>query len=108
MGSSQAVTDKTFETEVLNSGKPVLVDFWAEWCGPCRALAPKLEEIATEMGEKIQVVKVNVDENLATPQKYGIRGIPAMILFRGGQELGQLVGNHPKETILDFLNKHLS
>jgi thioredoxin 1 len=108
MGSSQAVTDKTFETEVLNSGKPVLVDFWAEWCGPCRALGPKLEEIATEMGEKIQVVKINVDENHATPQKYGIRGIPAMILFRGGQEIGQLVGNHPKDTIVDFLTKHLS
>ena len=108
MGSSQAVTDKTFETEVLNSGKPVLVDFWAEWCGPCRALGPKLDEIATEMGEKLQVVKINVDENHATPQKYGIRGIPAMILFKGGQEIGQLVGNHPKDTIVDLLNKHIS
>jgi thioredoxin 1 len=108
MGSSHAVTDKTFETEVLNSGKPVLVDFWAEWCGPCRALGPKLEEIATEMSEKIQVMKINVDENHSTPQKYGVRGIPAMILFRGGQEIGQLVGNHPKDTIVDFLNKHLN
>ena len=109
MGSAtQPVTDQSFETNVLNSPKPVLVDFWAEWCGPCRALGPKLEEIASEMGEKIQVVKINVDENHATPQKYGIRGIPAMILFKGGQEVGQLVGNHPKDTILDFLNKHLS
>lgn len=108
MGLNQAVTDQTFEQEVLNSGKAVLVDFWAEWCGPCRALGPKLEEIATEMGEKIQIVKINVDENHATPQKYGIRGIPAMILFRGGQEIGQLVGNHPKDTIVDFLNKHIS
>ncbi len=108
MSSSQAVTDITFEAEVLNSGKPVLVDFWAEWCGPCRALGPKLEEIATEMAGQIQVVKINVDENHATPQKYGIRGIPAMILFRGGQEIGQLVGNHPKETITDFITKHLS
>jgi thioredoxin 1 len=107
MGSSQAVTDKTFETQVLNSGKPVLVDFWAEWCGPCRALGPKLDEIAGEMGGKLDIVKINVDENHATPQKYGIRGIPAMILFKGGQEVGQLVGNHPKDTIVDFLNKHI-
>jgi thioredoxin 1 len=108
MGSTQAVTDQTFESQVLNSGKPVLVDFWAEWCGPCRALAPKLEEIANEMGEKVQIVKVNVDENHQTPGRYGIRGIPAMILFKGGQEVGQLVGNHPKDTIVDFLNKHLN
>lgn len=106
--ATQPVTDKTFETQVLNSAKPVLVDFWAEWCGPCRALAPKLEEIATEMGEKVHVMKINVDENHNTPQKYGIRGIPAMILFKGGQEVGQLVGNHPKDTIVDFLNKHLA
>ncbi|MFN8791471.1 MAG: thioredoxin [Bdellovibrionales bacterium] len=109
MGSAtHPVTDQTFETEVLNSAKPVLVDFWAEWCGPCRALSPKLEEIATEMSDRIRIVKVNVDENHSTPQRFGVRGIPAMILFKGGQEVGQLVGNHPKDTIVDFLKQHLS
>lgn len=105
---TQSVTDTSFDQDVLNSSKPVLVDFWAEWCGPCRALGPKLEEIASEMSDKVQVVKINVDQNQETPTKYGVRGIPAMILFKGGQEVGQLVGNHPKDTIVDFLNKHLS
>lgn len=101
---SSAVTDSSFQSEVLNSSTPVLVDFWAEWCGPCRALAPKLEEIANEMGDKVRIVKVNVDENQATPQKYGIRGIPALLLFKNGQEVGQLVGNQPKDAIVSFLN----
>lgn len=104
--NSKPVTDSSFEADVLKSGTPVLVDFWAEWCGPCRALSPKLEEIATELDGKIKVVKVNVDENQATPAKYNIRGIPTMLLFKGGNEIGQLVGNHPKEAILDFLNKN--
>ncbi|MES3038463.1 MAG: thioredoxin [Bdellovibrionota bacterium] len=107
MATSVAVTDHSFETEVLESSTPVLVDFWAEWCGPCRALTPKLEEIAKEMGDKVRIVKVNVDENQMTPQKYGIRGIPAMLLFKGGSEVGQLVGNHPKDAIVDFLNKNI-
>lgn len=107
MGANIAVTDNSFETEVLNSATPVLVDFWAEWCGPCRALAPKLEEVANELGGKVKIVKVNVDENPGTPGKYGIRGIPAMLLFKGGAEVGQLVGNHPKDAILDFLNKNV-
>ncbi len=105
--NTQAVTDSTFESEVLNSQTPVLVDFWAEWCGPCRALAPKLEEVAGEMAGKVRIVKVNVDENPQTPGKYGIRGIPAMLLFKGGSEVGQLVGNHPKDAIVDFLNKSI-
>lgn len=87
--------------------RPLVVDFWAEWCGPCRALAPKLEEVAQELGPKVKIVKVNVDENPGTPGKYGIRGIPAMILFKGGSEVGQLVGNHPKDAILEFLNKNV-
>lgn len=107
MANTHPVTDGSFETEVLKSSTPVLVDFWAEWCGPCRALAPKLEEIANELGAKIKVVKVNVDENEETPRKYGVRGIPAMILFKSGQEAGQLVGNHPKDAIVDFLNKNI-
>ncbi len=108
MGANTSpVTDSSFENEVLKSSTPVLVDFWAEWCGPCRALAPKLEEVASELGGKVKIVKVNVDENPATPSKFGIRGIPAMLLFKGGSEIGQLVGNHPKEAILDFLNKNI-
>ncbi len=105
--NTTAVTDNSFETEVLNSQTPVLVDFWAEWCGPCRALAPKLEEVAAELGGKVKLVKVNVDENPQTPGKYGIRGIPAMLLFKGGAEVGQLVGNHPKDAIVDFLTKNI-
>lgn len=102
-----AVTDSNFEGEVLKSNTPVLVDFWAEWCGPCRALAPKLEEIATELTGKVRIVKVNVDENQSTPSRYGVRGIPAMVLFKAGTEVGQLVGNQPKEAILDFLKKNI-
>ena len=104
---TKPVTDVSFDTDVLKSATPTLVDFWAEWCGPCRALAPKLEEIAQELGGQVNIVKVNVDENQGTPQKYGIRGIPAMLLFKGGQEIGQLVGNHPKEAIVDFLKKNI-
>lgn len=104
---TKAVTDSSFDADVLKSSTPVLVDFWAEWCGPCRALAPKLEEIAQEMSAQVKIVKVNVDENEETPRRYGVRGIPAMILFKGGQEVGQLVGNHPKDAIEDFLKKNV-
>ena len=102
------VTDANFQTEVLNSQTPVLVDFWAEWCGPCRALGPKLEEIAGEMAGKVKIVKLNVDENPQTPGQYGIRGIPAMLLFKGGKQVGELVGNHPKDNITQFLSTHTS
>lgn len=105
--NTTAVTDSSFEAEVLNSQIPVLVDFWAEWCGPCKALGPKLEELAAEFTGKVKIVKVNVDENQQTPGKYGIRGIPALLLFKGGAEAGQLVGNHPKDAISDFLNKSI-
>ena len=100
------ITDANFKSEVLDSSVPVLVDFWAEWCGPCRALAPKLEEIAGEMSGKVRVVKLNVDENPESPAKYGVRGIPTMILFKSGKEVDQIVGNHPKENILALLQKH--
>src|SRR6187402_1201090 len=85
--------------KVLNSDVPVLVDFWAEWCGPCRALAPKLEEVATQFNGKIKVVKLNIDENPEAPAKYGVKGIPTMILFKEGQNIDQIVGNHPVENI---------
>lgn len=100
-------TDQTFDQDVLKSSTLVLVDFWAEWCGPCRALAPKLEEIAVSMQNKVQVAKLNVDENPEMPTKYGVRGIPAMILFKGGKEVDQIVGNHPKENIVAMINKHI-
>ncbi len=104
---TKPVTDTTFDQDVVKSTTAVLVDFWAEWCGPCRALAPKLEEIATEMGSKIKIVKMNVDENQQTPGQFGIRGIPAMLLFKDGKKVGELIGNQPKESITEFLNSHI-
>ena len=85
MGATKAVTDETFETEVLKSDKPVIVDYWAEWCGPCRMVAPVLEEIAAEYADKIDVVKLNIDENPAVSQRYGIMAIPTMNVFSGGE-----------------------
>lgn len=104
--NTSPVTDATFESEVLKSNTPVLVDFWAEWCGPCRALAPKLEEIAAELGQRIRVLKINVDENPNMPARYGVRGIPTMILFKNGSEVEQIVGNLPKDNILAVIQKH--
>lgn len=104
---TQAVTDASFENDVLKSETLVLVDFWAEWCGPCRALAPKLEEISNEMGSQLKVLKMNVDENTQRPVQYGVRGIPTMIFFKGGKQVGQVVGNLPKEEIVSMLQKHI-
>jgi thioredoxin 1 len=93
------VNDANFEQEVLQSEQPVLVDFWAAWCGPCKALAPTVDEIATQYAGKLKVAKLDVDRNSATPMRYGIRGIPALLLFKGGKVADQIVGYVPKETI---------
>jgi thioredoxin 1 len=103
---TKPVTDASFEADVLKANQLVLVDFWAEWCGPCRALGPKLEELAAEMSGSVKIVKMNVDENQQTPGKFGIRGIPAMLLFKGGNKVGELVGNHPKENIAALIKQN--
>jgi thioredoxin 1 len=104
---TKPVTDSSFESEVLKSDKPVLVDFWAEWCGPCKAIGPKLEEIGQEMGAKLTIAKVDVDNNQETAAKFGIRSIPTMILFKGGKPVGQIMGNQPKENIVNFISQHI-
>jgi thioredoxin 1 len=98
------VTDATFADEVLNSDKPVLVDFWAEWCGPCKMVGPVLEEISTEHGDKIKIVKLNVDENPATARNYQVMSIPTMSVFSGGQVVKSIVGAKPKAAILRDLD----
>ena len=93
---SKEVTDASFDTEVINATGPVLVDFWAEWCGPCKQIGPTLEEIDSEMGDRITVAKVNIDENPNTPSKYGVRGIPTLILFKNGEVASTKIGALPK------------
>lgn|ERR1700733_8670601 len=93
------ITDATFDDEVLKSPQPVLVDFWAAWCGPCRAVSPVVEEVAAAYEGKLKVVKMNVDQNNQTPSRYGIRGIPALLIFKDGRIAEQIVGNVPKDTI---------
>ena len=100
MASIQAVEDASFEREVLQSPTPVLIDFWAPWCGPCRAIAPVVEELAKEYAGKLKVVKMNVDENPQTPSRYGVRGIPNLILFKGGQVKEQIIGAVPKTQLV--------
>ena len=98
------VTDATFEADVLQSAEPVVVDFWAEWCGPCKMIGPSLEEISTEMAGKVKIVKMNVDENQAVPAKLGIRGIPALLLFKDGKLAAQKVGAAPKSALVSWIN----
>ena len=101
------VTDSTFDQEVLKSTIPVLVDFWAEWCGPCKMFAPVLDEIAKEYGGKVTVAKLDIDANPSTPGKYGIRGIPTLILYKGGQPHAQKVGALTKSQLTAFLDSNL-
>ena len=101
------VNDDQFDAEVLQSSEPVLVDFWAEWCGPCKSIAPALEEIAQELDGKLKVVKVDIDRNAQTPKKYGIRGVPTLMLFKDGQVAATKVGAEPKRKLLDWVNSNI-
>lgn len=105
MGKEKILTDANFQTEILNAEQPVLVDFWAEWCGPCRMLGPVIERIAEANTGRVIVGKMNVDENPVTPQKYGIQGIPTIILFRQGEVAKQLVGYQPQEKIQKVIDE---
>lgn len=105
--STKPVSDDSFDSDVLKAEVPVLVDFWAEWCGPCKMIAPALEEIATELGGKVQIAKVNIDENPLTPQKYGVRGIPTLILFKSGEVAATKVGALPKNQLAEWVESVL-
>ena len=103
--TSKAVSDDSFEIEVLDADGPVLVDFWAEWCGPCKQIGPSLEEISDEMADAITVAKVNIDENPMTPSKYGVRGIPTLILFKDGEVAATKFGALPKSKIVEWIQE---
>jgi thioredoxin 1 len=105
--NTKTVTDQSFEADVLTADKPVLVDFWAEWCGPCRMIAPALEEIAADLGEKVTIAKINIDENPEVPGRYGVRGIPTMLLFKNGEAVATKVGAAPRSHIQQWLEGEL-
>ena len=105
--ATRSVTDQSFATDVLGADKPVLVDFWAEWCGPCRMIAPALEEIAGAIGDKVDIVKLNIDENPETPGHYGVRGVPTMVLFKNGKPVAQKVGAAPRSQIQQWLESEI-
>ena len=104
---TKAVTDNSFESDVIKSDKPIVVDFWAEWCGPCKQTGPALEEISDEMSEKVIIAKHNIDQEPNTPTKYGIRGIPTMLLFKGGELKATKVGATTKSNILDWIKENI-
>ena len=101
------VTDDSFETDVLSASGAVLVDFWAEWCGPCKQIAPALEEISTEMSDKVTIAKMNIDDNPRTPSKYGVRGIPTLMMFKDGQVAGTKIGALPKGKMVEWIESVL-
>lgn len=101
--STVKVTDDTFQTDVLASQTPVLVDFWAEWCGPCKQIAPALEQLSDELAGQVTIAKLDIEQSPATPSRYGVRGIPTMMLFKGGQMASMKVGAMPKQKILEWL-----
>lgn len=105
--ATKTVNEQNFATDVLGSDKPVLVDFWAEWCGPCRMIAPALEELSEELGDRVTIAKLNVDENQDIAGRYGVRGIPTMLLFKGGQPVAQKVGAAPRGQIQQWLEASL-
>ncbi len=104
MGAIKSVTDATFDAEVLKSDKPVLVDFWAEWCGPCRQVAPILQEIATEHADKLTIVKINIDENPETPREYSVLQVPTLNVYKDGEVVKQIIGAKPKAMLLRELD----
>jgi thioredoxin 1 len=105
--STSKVTDTSFDADVLRATGPVLVDFWAEWCGPCKAIAPFLEELASDMKGKVMIAKINIDENPQTPMKYGVRGIPTLILFKNGQVAATKIGALPKTKLAEWVESVL-
>jgi thioredoxin 1 len=102
------VNDSDFQTSVLDSDKPTLVDFWAAWCGPCRMIAPSVEAVAEQFGDKANIMKMDVDANIMTPQTYGVKGIPTLILFKGGKEADRVVGAVSRDAIAKLVEKHLN